>query len=192
MVRDFQGYQNGTPPTGHPDFGHYCCDDSLKRTSGMLRTTLGGDRKPVWAGPDPVADPTQTLFTGKAAFDQWYHDTSGVNLTLNLALTLLENATNHAPEGSRIVMESRREGDRLWLSVIDEGPGIPPSDLSRIFERFYRVDKSRTREGRDPGGTGLGLSIVRHLVELHGGQIFVESQPGKGTRTSFNLPALDD
>jgi two-component system phosphate regulon sensor histidine kinase PhoR len=102
---------------------------------------------------------------------------------------LLENATNHAPEGSRIVMASGREGDRLRLSVMDEGPGIPPSDLSRIFERFYRVDKSRTREGRDPGGTGLGLSIVRHLVELHGGRVSAANRRDRGAIFTIELPA---
>src|SRR5207245_8060954 len=84
---------------------------------------------------------------------------------------LLENATNHAPEGGRIVMAARRAGERIIITVADEGPGLPAADLTRIFERFYRVDKSRTREGKDPGGTGLGLSVVRHLVELHGGRV---------------------
>ena len=90
VARDFKGYQEG----GHPDFGHYCCDDSLKKTQGMVASTLDPERKPVWAGPNPVSDPTQTLFTGKSAFDQWYHDTSGVNMTYNLTLTLLQSATN--------------------------------------------------------------------------------------------------
>ena len=101
---------------------------------------------------------------------------------------LLENATNHAPEDSRIVMESRREGARILLSVADDGPGIPPSDLSRIFERFYRVDKSRTREEKDPGGTGLGLSIVRHLVELHGGRVTAANRRDRGAIFTIDLP----
>ena len=57
------------------------------------------------------------------------------------------------------------------MTVADEGPGIPEADLPRVFERFYRVDKSRSRGARDPGGTGLGLAIVKHLVELHGGRV---------------------
>ena len=101
---------------------------------------------------------------------------------------LLENATNHAPEGSRILMQSHREGSRILISVADEGPGIPPADLSRIFERFYRVDKSRTRESKDPGGTGLGLSIVRHLVELHGGRVRAANRPGHGAIFTIELP----
>ena len=84
---------------------------------------------------------------------------------------LLENATNYAPAGSRILMTSDRRANRIRLTVADSGPGIPEADLSRIFERFYRVDKSRTRANRDPGGTGLGLAIVKHIIELHGGRV---------------------
>ena len=97
---------------------------------------------------------------------------------------LLENAANHSPDNGRIVMESRREAGRILISVIDDGPGIPPSDLSRVFERFYRVDKSR---GRDPGGTGLGLAIVKHLVELHGGSLRAENRPEGGARFIMTL-----
>jgi two-component system phosphate regulon sensor histidine kinase PhoR len=102
---------------------------------------------------------------------------------------LLENATNYSPEGSRIVLCARREGKHITLAVIDEGPGIPPEDLARVFERFYRVDKSRTREGKDPGGTGLGLSIVRHLVELHGGRVMAANRPARGAVFTIELPA---
>jgi two-component system phosphate regulon sensor histidine kinase PhoR len=101
---------------------------------------------------------------------------------------LLENATNHSPEGGRIIMTARRHGDRIVITVADEGPGIPPNDLTRIFERFYRVDKARTREGKDPGGTGLGLSIVRHLVELHGGRVSAANRPARGAIFTVELP----
>jgi two-component system phosphate regulon sensor histidine kinase PhoR len=103
---------------------------------------------------------------------------------------LLENATNHSPEGGRITMTARRAGPRtILLTVADDGPGIPPNDLTRIFERFYRVDKSRTREGKDPGGTGLGLSIVRHLVELHGGRVSAANRQEHGAVFTIELPA---
>ena len=101
---------------------------------------------------------------------------------------LLENATNHSPEGGHIEVTARRTGERIILSVSDEGPGIPPNDLTRIFERFYRVDKSRTREDKNPGGTGLGLSIVRHLVELHGGHVSAANRPGRGALFTIVLP----
>ena len=102
---------------------------------------------------------------------------------------LLENATNYAPESSRIIMGAERFGSRVRLTVADEGPGIPEADLPRIFERFYRVDKSRTRATRDPGGTGLGLAIVKHLIELHGGKASVANRPEGGAVFTIELPS---
>ena len=102
---------------------------------------------------------------------------------------LLENATNYSPEGARIIMAAERQDGRLLLTVADEGPGIPEADLPRIFERFYRVDKARSRDGRDPGGTGLGLSIVKHLVELHGGHVTAANRPRGGAVFTVDLPA---
>ena len=101
---------------------------------------------------------------------------------------LLENASNYAPEGSRIVMASRRQGDRIVLTVADEGPGIPVADLPRVFERFYRVDKARARDRKDPGGTGLGLAIVKHLVELHGGKVSAANREEGGALLTVELP----
>jgi two-component system phosphate regulon sensor histidine kinase PhoR len=98
---------------------------------------------------------------------------------------LVENASNYSPEGSRIVLSSRVEGPNILIEVADMGPGIPESDLSRIFERFYRVDKARSRES---GGTGLGLSIVRHLVELHGGEVRAINKPDGGAIFRIQLP----
>ena len=74
----------------------------------------------------------------------------------------------------------------MTVSVSDEGPGIPEDDLRRVFERFYRVDKSRAR---DPGGTGLGLAIVKHLVELHKGEVRAENRPEGGARVCVILPS---
>jgi two-component system phosphate regulon sensor histidine kinase PhoR len=99
---------------------------------------------------------------------------------------LLENASNYSPEGATIEVTADREGDEIAISVADRGPGIPEADLSRIFERFYRVDRSRTR---DPGGTGLGLSIVRHLMELHGGRVTARNRAGGGAILTVTLPA---
>jgi two-component system phosphate regulon sensor histidine kinase PhoR len=101
---------------------------------------------------------------------------------------LLENAINYGPEGSPILLAAHRRGDRVVITVTDEGPGIPPGDLTRVFERFYRVDKARAREGRDPGGTGLGLSIVRHLIELHGGRVTAANRAERGAVFTIELP----
>ncbi|HKB10028.1 MAG TPA: ATP-binding protein, partial [Vicinamibacterales bacterium] len=90
---------------------------------------------------------------------------------------LVANAIAYAPEHSTIRIGASPANGRVALTVADEGPGIPREDLARVFERFYRVDKSRAR---DPGGTGLGLAIVKHLVELHGGQVRVENRPEGG------------
>jgi two-component system phosphate regulon sensor histidine kinase PhoR len=98
---------------------------------------------------------------------------------------LMENAVNYSPEGGRIQLSARVEGERVLLTVADDGPGVPEADLERVFERFYRVDKSRTR---DPGGTGLGLSIVRHLVELHGGRVRAENRRAGGAVFTIALP----
>jgi two-component system, OmpR family, phosphate regulon sensor histidine kinase PhoR len=98
---------------------------------------------------------------------------------------LLDNALKYTPRGSRIDVEARPRGGEIEVCVRDNGPGIPEGDLPHLFERFYRVDKGRSRE---TGGTGLGLSIVKHIVQLHGGRVWVESTPGKGTAFYFALP----
>jgi two-component system phosphate regulon sensor histidine kinase PhoR len=103
---------------------------------------------------------------------------------------LVANAITYSPEGTTVLIEASRvvpPGAKraLELSVSDQGPGIPEDDLSRVFERFYRVDKSRAR---DPGGTGLGLAIVKHLVEIHGGSVRAENRPDAGTRVTITLP----
>jgi two-component system phosphate regulon sensor histidine kinase PhoR len=106
---------------------------------------------------------------------------------LALALSnLVDNALKYGKEGGRITLSGRIEGDACLLEVADDGPGISPEHLPRIFERFYRVDKGRSRE---LGGTGLGLSITKHIVESHGGTIRVESRIGVGTRFLLRLPA---
>jgi two-component system phosphate regulon sensor histidine kinase PhoR len=98
----------------------------------------------------------------------------------DLLRNLLENAINYSPEGGVVTMASHRRGESIVITVSDQGPGIPETDLSRVFERFYRVDKARSRGDRDPGGTGLGLAIVKHLVELHGGRVTAANGRGGG------------
>lgn len=98
---------------------------------------------------------------------------------------LVENAVRHTSAGSVIVFASRDEDGWSTVGVRDTGVGIEPQHLSRIFERFYRVDAARSRAS---GGTGLGLSIVKHLVEAHGGRVTAESAPGRGTTIAASFP----
>jgi signal transduction histidine kinase len=85
-------------------------------------------------------------------------------------------------------MGSDRKDGHIRLTVSDDGPGIPDADLPRIFERFYRADKARSRTTRDPGGTGLGLAIVKHLIELHGGKVTAANRPEGGAIFTIELP----
>ncbi|MFZ1218564.1 MAG: ATP-binding protein [Chthoniobacterales bacterium] len=98
---------------------------------------------------------------------------------------LLDNAVKYSQPGGMVSLHAELEGERVRISVADQGVGIREADLPRIFERFYRADKGRSRE---LGGTGLGLSIVKHIVQLHGGTVEAASEPGKGTTISVLLP----
>jgi two-component system, OmpR family, phosphate regulon sensor histidine kinase PhoR len=98
---------------------------------------------------------------------------------------LLDNALQYTPPGGQIVVKACSNGHEVIFTVTDTGIGIPESDLERIFERFYRVDAARSREA---GGTGLGLAIARHIVDAHGGRIWVESAVGQGSRFHFSVP----
>lgn len=100
-------------------------------------------------------------------------------------LNLLDNAIKYTPDGGDVSICVEPSQGRLQISVSDTGIGIPSKDLPRIFERFYRVDEGRSRE---QGGTGLGLSIVKHIVQLHGGEISVTSEAGKGSVFTVTLP----
>ena len=102
-----------------------------------------------------------------------------------IVYNLLDNAVKYSQASGVITLRAAVEGDRVRISVSDEGIGIRENDLPRIFERFYRADKARSR---DLGGTGLGLSIVKHIAQLHGGTAQAQSEPGKGTTISVLLP----
>ncbi len=100
-------------------------------------------------------------------------------------MNLIDNAIKYSPEGSRVRVEASRRAEEVVIAVTDEGCGIAPEHLPRIFERFYVVDKSRSRK---LGGTGLGLAIVKHIMQAHGGRVSVESTPGKGSAFTMYLP----
>src|SRR5215813_7991572 len=106
-------------------------------------------------------------------------------LLKRMILNLLDNAVKYTPEGGDVYVELSRRNGSAQLVVRDSGIGIPEVDLTRIFDRFYRVDKARSRE---LGGAGLGLSIVRWIVEAHGGSIDVKSSPNHGSAFTVDLP----
>ena len=100
---------------------------------------------------------------------------------------LLSNAITHTPEGGRVALTAELVAQAARVMVQDNGPGIPAEDLPHVFERFYRVDKSRSRT---TGGIGLGLTIAQRLVESHGGEITVQSDPGRGSSFIVDLPLV--
>jgi two-component system phosphate regulon sensor histidine kinase PhoR len=131
----------------------------------------------------PVAERKRQQLTAEVAPGAGILMADGTLLERALA-NLVDNALKYTPEGGRIRLQAGSDGGFVSMSVEDNGTGIPEADLARIFERFYRVDKSRSR---DLGGTGLGLSIVKHIVQLHGGTISVRSTPAGSTFT-MRLP----
>jgi two-component system phosphate regulon sensor histidine kinase PhoR len=122
----------------------------------------------VRAGEKPIA-----LRTDQRALEQ-------------VLTNLVDNAIKYCPAGSTIAIDAIEEKDMTCVRVQDDGPGIDPKHLPRLFERFYRVDAGRSR---DVGGTGLGLSIVKHLSEAMGGEVDVESAVGRGSKFTLTLPS---
>jgi two-component system phosphate regulon sensor histidine kinase PhoR len=102
-----------------------------------------------------------------------------------LLLNLLHNAIKFSPDGGIVTVTTDEHPDDIVVSVADEGEGIPTQDQARVFERFYKVDRARQRA---VGGTGLGLAVARHIVEAHGGRIWLESTEGVGSMFNFSLP----
>ncbi len=113
---------------------------------------------------------------------------SGVTSASSLSAVgnLVENAVKYSQPGDVVQVRTRVDDSAVEVMVADQGIGIPSRDLDRVFERFYRVDKARSRE---TGGTGLGLSIVRHVATNHGGEVLVSSQEGEGSTFVLRLPA---
>jgi signal transduction histidine kinase len=108
---------------------------------------------------------------------------------VQILINVVDNAVKYTPPGGRVTIRAAETVPRMVeLAVEDTGVGISPSDLPRITERFYRVDRARSRE---LGGTALGLAIAKHLVLAHGGELSIESEVGRGTIVRFTLPASD-
>jgi len=100
-------------------------------------------------------------------------------------VNLVDNAVKYSPEASAVEVGLDEAPDEIVISVRDHGPGVPREHLPRLFERFYRVDKARSR---DLGGTGLGLAIVKHIAQAHGGRVSVDSRVGEGSTFRIHLP----
>ena len=100
-------------------------------------------------------------------------------------MNLIDNAVKYSPAARPVQVEARRETGEVVILVRDQGPGIAPEHLPRLFERFYRVDPGRSRK---VGGTGLGLAIVKHIAQAHGGYVTLKSAPGKGSTFLIHLP----
>ncbi len=101
---------------------------------------------------------------------------------------ILDNALRHTPEGGRILLSAREMEHQIELAIQDSGPGLKKEDLGRIFDRFYRTDASRQRDGDVSSGSGLGLAIAKSIVQAHGGQLLAESETGKGLKLIITLP----
>ena len=146
---------------------------------------VGVAAREVWAGLAVRATAGEVGFevdaepAGPAALD------ADLDALRQVLTNLFDNALRYTPRGGRVICRVRRAEGGSVLSVVDSGSGIPREHLSRIFERFYRADPSRSR---DEGGTGLGLSIVKHLVEAHGGRVWAESEVGLGTTVAVFFP----
>jgi two-component system phosphate regulon sensor histidine kinase PhoR len=155
--------------------------ETLDVTACDLRAVIGG----VVADLAPTAEARHQRI--ETAVPDDVQAVRGDPAKLHDALrNLVANAITYSPERSTVRVEVATIDHTIAIAVSDEGPGIPDEDLSRVFERFYRVDKSRAR---DPGGTGLGLAIVKHLVSLHGGEVRAENRREGGARFTITLPA---
>lgn len=140
-----------------------------------------------------VVDRTRTAAAAKN-IEIWFDTASTRAMTVygsegqlvTAVANLVENAISYSPEDTKVTIEARRDGDMVEISVADQGIGIAAKDLDRIFERFYRADKARSR---DTGGTGLGLAIVKHIAVNHGGRVGVDSRLGAGSTFTLRLPA---
>jgi Signal transduction histidine kinase len=126
-----------------------------------------------------------TLVVGDVSDAEVYGDET---LLVTAVHNLISNAIRYSPDRSRVGIGSRAVDDLVEVAITDQGEGIPPEDLDRVFERFYRVDQARSR---NTGGTGLGLAIVKHAVQNHGGEVSAWSKRGRGSTFTIRLPAAD-
>ncbi|MDO8589030.1 MAG: ATP-binding protein [Armatimonadota bacterium] len=174
------------------------CDRLTRLISDLLNVSRIEAGRALDLNPKPVTLPSliekvvtaQKSYTHKHTFDIDMSDIIPVIIAdedkVDQILTnLINNAIKYSPNGGQITVRGRFKDDHVEMSIMDQGMGIPKDHLPKIFERFHRVDNRDTRE---VGGTGIGLYLVKHLVESHGGKIWVESDVGKGSSFIFTLP----
>jgi two-component system, OmpR family, sensor histidine kinase SenX3 len=169
-------------------------DDLLE----LSRTELGGAGATDLVSVSHViddavmrAEATAEHHSIKVIVDHWptdLHVLGSHRQLVSAVANLLENAVKYSDAGSLVNVESRCDNGWIEIVVTDTGVGIPPRDIDRIFERFYRVDRARSR---DTGGTGLGLSIVRHVATNHSGEVTVQSREGEGSVFTIRVPSGD-
>ena len=174
-------------PSAWSGWSRTCCGWRVSRRdrkpSTSRRATSTALVRGIVADFEPTATAKQQTLAFTVSPDAARLETDAAKLH-DIIRNLVENAVNYTPEGGAIDITASVAAGRFQLSVADTGHGIAPDDLGRVFERFYRVDKSRTR----PGGTGLGLSIVKHLVQVLEGEVIVENQTAGGALFTINLP----
>jgi len=149
------------------------------------RVDLGEVAEDVWRSLGRMAEEKGLRFTfqGDGEVAVW----GDKDRLRQLLVNLVDNALKYTPPGGEVRLRVERDDTLALLTVQDTGEGIPPEDQERVFERFYRVDKARSRQR---GGTGLGLSICKWIAEAHGGKISLESEVGKGSTFVVQLPLL--
>jgi two-component system phosphate regulon sensor histidine kinase PhoR len=157
--------------------------DAGQESVELVPCDVGGLLKGIANDFEPIAAQKEQTIAVEVARDVSTLVTDSAKLH-DIARNLIENAVNYTPQGGAIEVRATAVDGHFQLTVADTGHGIAPDDLPRVFERFYRVDKSRT----GPGGTGLGLSIVKHLAQVLGGEVTASNQPGGGALFTVTLP----
>lgn len=179
----------------------------LERLVNDLRTLSLADAGELTVNPQPIE--AERLIQEVASLYQIEAQKKNIALELDIASPLppievdpgrmtqvltniLDNALRHTPENGKVVLSAKQAGERVELAIQDSGPGVSSEDLDRIFERFYRTDSARQRDGdKILSGSGLGLAIAKSIVQAHGGQIDAESKTGQGLRVVINLPKIN-
>jgi signal transduction histidine kinase len=178
----------------------------LEHLVNDLRTLSLADAGELTINPQPIEP--ERLVHEVATLYQFETQKKNISLELDVASPLpaievdpgrmtqvltniLDNALRHTPEGGKIILSAKEVEDHVELAIQDSGSGLPREDLERIFERFYRADSSRQRNGDLTGGSGLGLAIAKSIVQAHGGQLSAENEAGNGLRVIITLPKSD-